>query len=304
MLDSRSRSVACAAIRGGNPDAAGFLTFWQPRNPREVVFHAYPEPRVHCGVLPDGPARWPNGAGTRIEHRHHRRPGVRADHAAPRDRGHRHRAGGARLRRPAGARWSGAASTAPTCCCWTTACRAWTGWSSPVASAACPCTATFPVILITVVGDEPIRQAALEAGVIDFLVKPVRPRELRARCATCCSCASSRRTSSSARCRWSSACCRACTRSKERERETLSRLARAIEYRDSGTSAFLERMARIAALVAEQLGMGEEDVRAHRAGRAPARHGQDRHPRRGADEARPAGRRGAGDHAPASEDRP
>ncbi len=40
----------------------------------------------------------------------------------------------------------------------------------------------IPVILITVVGDEPIRQAALEAGVIDFLVKPIRPRELRARC--------------------------------------------------------------------------------------------------------------------------
>ena len=40
----------------------------------------------------------------------------------------------------------------------------------------------IPIILITVVGDEPIRQAALEAGVIDFLVKPIRPRELRARC--------------------------------------------------------------------------------------------------------------------------
>ncbi|NEK75179.1 MAG: response regulator, partial [Xanthomonas euvesicatoria] len=41
----------------------------------------------------------------------------------------------------------------------------------------------IPIILITIVGDEPIRQAALEAGVIDFLVKPIRPRELRARCA-------------------------------------------------------------------------------------------------------------------------
>ena len=40
----------------------------------------------------------------------------------------------------------------------------------------------IPIILVTVVGDEPIRQAALDAGVIDFLVKPVRPRELRARC--------------------------------------------------------------------------------------------------------------------------
>ena len=33
-----------------------------------------------------------------------------------------------------------------------------------------------PIVLVTVVGDEPIRQAALDAGVIDFLVKPVRPR--------------------------------------------------------------------------------------------------------------------------------
>src|SRR3546814_3238605 len=39
-----------------------------------------------------------------------------------------------------------------------------------------------PIVLVTVVGDEPIRQAALDVGVIDFLVKPVRPRELRARC--------------------------------------------------------------------------------------------------------------------------
>src|SRR5690606_7882512 len=39
-----------------------------------------------------------------------------------------------------------------------------------------------PIVRVTVVGDGPIRQAALDAGVIDFLVKPVRPRELRARC--------------------------------------------------------------------------------------------------------------------------
>src|SRR3546814_5695419 len=48
---------------------------------------------------------------------------------------------------------------------------------------------------------------------------------------------------------------------EERERETLSRLARAIEYRDAGTSAYLERMARIAGLVAEGLGLPEDEVR-------------------------------------------
>ena len=48
---------------------------------------------------------------------------------------------------------------------------------------------------------------------------------------------------------------------EERERETLSRLARAIEYRDIGTSAFLERMSHVAGLIAEGLGMSEEDAR-------------------------------------------
>jgi len=120
----------------------------------------------------------------------------------------------------------------------------------------------IPVILITVVGDEPIRQAALEAGVIDFLVKPVRPRELRARCRNLLQL---RQQSENVKQRALSLEQRLLSSMhevEERERETLSRLARAIEYRDSGTSAFLERMSRIAALVAEQLGMSEEDVRA------------------------------------------
>ena len=48
---------------------------------------------------------------------------------------------------------------------------------------------------------------------------------------------------------------------EERARETLARLARAIEYRDAGTSAYLERMARVAGLVAEGLGLPEDEVR-------------------------------------------
>lgn len=64
----------------------------------------------------------------------------------------------------------------------------------------------IPIILITIVGDEPIRQAALEAGVIDFWSS----RSARANCAraapTCCSCVSRAKASSNARCRWNSAC--------------------------------------------------------------------------------------------------
>lgn len=119
----------------------------------------------------------------------------------------------------------------------------------------------IPIVLVTVVGDEPVRQAALDAGVIDFLVKPVRPRELRARCRNLLQL---RQQSESVKQRALSLEQRLLASMhevEERERETLSRLARAIEYRDSGTSAYLERMSRIAGLIAEQLGMLEDEVR-------------------------------------------
>lgn len=119
----------------------------------------------------------------------------------------------------------------------------------------------IPIVLVTVVGDEPVRQAALDAGVIDFLVKPVRPRELRARCRNLLQL---RQQSESVKQRALSLEQRLLASMhevEERERETLSRLARAIEYRDSGTSAYLERMSRIAGLIAEQLDMLEDEVR-------------------------------------------
>ena len=119
----------------------------------------------------------------------------------------------------------------------------------------------IPIILITVVGDEPIRQAALEAGVIDFLVKPIRPRELRARCSNLLQL---RQQSENVKQRALSLEQRLLATMhevEERERETLSRLARAIEYRDAGTSAYLERMSHVAGLIAEQMGLSEEEVR-------------------------------------------
>jgi two-component system response regulator RpfG len=118
-----------------------------------------------------------------------------------------------------------------------------------------------PIVLVTVVGDEPVRQAALDAGVIDFLVKPVRPREMRSRCRNLLQL---RQQSESVKQRALSLEQRLLSSMhevEERERETLSRLARAIEYRDTGTSAYLERMSRIAGLIAEELGMFEDEVR-------------------------------------------
>lgn len=118
-----------------------------------------------------------------------------------------------------------------------------------------------PIVLVTVVGDEPVRQAALDAGVIDFLVKPIRPRELRARCRNLLQL---RQHSESVKQRALSLEQRLLASMhevEERERETLTRLARAIAYRDAGTSANLERVARVAGLIAEDLGLFEEEVR-------------------------------------------
>ncbi|WP_414604234.1 HD domain-containing phosphohydrolase [Stenotrophomonas sp. FR012] len=119
----------------------------------------------------------------------------------------------------------------------------------------------IPVILITVVGDEPIRQAALEAGVIDFLVKPIRPRELRARCYNLLQLRQQTENVKQRALSLEQRLLASMHEVEERERETLSRLARAIEFRDAGTSAYLERMARVAGLIADQLGLPEEDVR-------------------------------------------
>ena len=119
----------------------------------------------------------------------------------------------------------------------------------------------IPIILITVVGDEPVRQAALESGVIDFLVKPVRPRELRARCHNLLQLRQQSETVKQRALSLEQRLLSSMHEVEERERETLSRLARAIEFRDAGTSAYLERMSRVAGLVAEGMGLAEDDVR-------------------------------------------
>ena len=118
-----------------------------------------------------------------------------------------------------------------------------------------------PIVLISVVGDEPVRQAALDAGVIDFLVKPVRPRELRSRCRNLLSL---RQQGESVKERARSLerqVLEGLREVEERERETLFRLAKAIEFRDFGTGAHLMRMSRFTGLIAEGLGLPEDEVR-------------------------------------------
>lgn len=117
-----------------------------------------------------------------------------------------------------------------------------------------------PIVLTTAIGDEPVRQAALDAGVIDFLVKPIRPRELRARCRNLLNlrehCETTRRSARSLEQRM----LLGLQEIEQRERELLYRLTRATESRDNATGAHLERMARYTGLIAEALGLPDEQV--------------------------------------------
>lgn len=120
----------------------------------------------------------------------------------------------------------------------------------------------IPIVLISVVGDEPVRQAALEAGVIDFVVKPVRPRELRVRCRNLLQL---RKQGESVKERARSLeerVLKGLHEVERRERETLFLLAKAIEYRDLGTGAHLLRMSRYAGVIADALDLSDDDIRA------------------------------------------
>jgi two-component system response regulator RpfG len=123
-----------------------------------------------------------------------------------------------------------------------------------------PANRDVPIVLISVVGDEPVRQAALEAGVIDFLVKPIRPRELRTRCKNLLA-LRQQGQSVKTRVRMLEREVLAGLREAEaRERETLYLLARAIEYRDCGTGNNLLRLSRYAGVLAEAIGLSDEEA--------------------------------------------
>ncbi len=118
-----------------------------------------------------------------------------------------------------------------------------------------------PIVLVTVVGDEPVRVAALEAGVIDYVVKPIKPREIRARCRNLLELRQHGELNKLRAKSLEQRLIASMLEVQERERETLTRLARAIEFRDLGTSTYLERLSHFAGLIADGLGLEDEEAR-------------------------------------------
>jgi response regulator RpfG family c-di-GMP phosphodiesterase len=117
-----------------------------------------------------------------------------------------------------------------------------------------------PIVMVTAMEDRGVRQKALEAGVTDFLSKPVDSQEFLVRVRNML--------------KLRQAYCRLATRAqmlaaevlrvteqvKASERDTLYALARAAEYRDPETGEHILRMASFAGLIGEYLGLPKQEV--------------------------------------------
>jgi two-component system response regulator RpfG len=116
-----------------------------------------------------------------------------------------------------------------------------------------------PLVMVTVVEDPQIRYMALDAGATDFLVRPIDQHECRARCKNLLTLRRQQIIIKN-RASWLEAQVSAATRKvRNREKETLLRLAKAGEYRDEGTGNHVLRMARYCRVIAEQLNLSVTD---------------------------------------------
>src|SRR5512138_135302 len=101
-----------------------------------------------------------------------------------------------------------------------------------------------PIVMVTVHDDRRVRYAALDAGITDFLTKPVDARECLARCRNLLTLRRQQLVLEDRRRLLEHMVEDATREVREREKETLLRLARAGEFRDEETGYHLIRMSR------------------------------------------------------------
>jgi two-component system response regulator RpfG len=117
-----------------------------------------------------------------------------------------------------------------------------------------------PIVMVTVHDDRKVRYAALDAGITDFLTKPVDARECLARCRNLLTLRRQQLALEDRRRLLEHMVEDATREVREREKETLLRLARAGEFRDEGTGYHLIRMSRYSRLIAAALGLAPEEI--------------------------------------------
>ena len=117
-----------------------------------------------------------------------------------------------------------------------------------------------PIVVITVVDDRRVRYEALEAGATDFLIKPLDEHETRARCSNLLDLRRHKIVLSDQARVLQYQVDKSVAEIHERELETLSKLAKAGEFRDRTTGNHLARMGKYSALIAINIGLAPETV--------------------------------------------
>jgi len=117
-----------------------------------------------------------------------------------------------------------------------------------------------PIVMVTVHDDRKVRYAALDARITDFLTKPIDARECLARCRNLLTLRRQHLVLEDRRRLLEHMVEDATREVREREKETLMRLARAGEFRDEETGYHLIRMARYSRLIATALTLEPDEA--------------------------------------------
>lgn len=120
----------------------------------------------------------------------------------------------------------------------------------------------LPVLMMTPWDNRDLRRQVLDAGATDLLVSPVDDLEFNARCHNLLQQRRQQRVIHERACWLEQKVADATSEVRRREHETLLRLARAGEYRDEDTGNHVVRMAKYARIIAEQIGLSEEECNA------------------------------------------
>lgn len=123
---------------------------------------------------------------------------------------------------------------------------------------ALPRNADIPILMVTANHETELRHHALQIGVTDFLNKPLDNVEFLARTRNMLDLRKSHKQLAD-RAQWLADEVRKATADiVERERETIICLSKAAEYRDPETGSHILRMAHYSRLIAQQLGLSED----------------------------------------------
>ena len=117
---------------------------------------------------------------------------------------------------------------------------------------------SVPIVVVTSIEECNIRYQALESGATDFITKPIDPYECSVRCRNMLSLSMHQKVILNRSLFLEKAVAEATEQIRQRELETLLKLAKAGEYRDKETGNHIVRMAKYSRLIAEALDLTSE----------------------------------------------